>query len=93
MSLANKTLKQGNFKSAQSPNAIIPRYIIENPKDLSEFGKAFRLSRNQKVSFKQYLSDGLTIILTDANITGFHSYCFESKVKENQHPSDFIRIV
>jgi len=92
MALSNKTLKQGNFTTPQYPNEIIERYIIETNNDLSEFVKVFKLTRRQKVDFKQHISDKLTIILQDVNSSGFHSYCFSSKVKAVQHPSDFIRV-
>jgi hypothetical protein len=87
--MINKKLKQGKFKCG---DVIVDRYILENEDDLKAFNKEFDLLRQQKESFPGYFDEGIVIILTERNISGFNSYCFECKDKTSTHPGSFIRV-
>lgn len=93
MALIKTNLKQAMFTSPQSGNKPFPRYVIENEKDLELFCEEIQMLRRQKQSIRECIADGYTIILTDPNRMGYPTYCFETKDKNNTHPSSFHRVI
>lgn len=73
------------------------RYLVETQEDLNAFLKAFP---KNKVMLKEGLTkdlvNGKIVILTDATMSGFSSYCYETVVGDRDistlHPSSFIRV-
>jgi hypothetical protein len=89
-----KKLKRGIFTSPQSGSIEFERYVIENEEDLNKFLKEFphRMTMVGK-RLKESLEEGYIILATDAHpLTGMFTYCFETKDKNNMHPSSFHRV-
>ena len=90
----NKNLKWGIYKSPQSGDAEIERYIIENKNDLKIFNDNFPQINTFGMynNIEQSINEGYVIILTDPHkLTGMPTYCFESK-PDNTHPSSMHRV-
>lgn len=73
------------------------RYVVENQADLNAFFKAF--PENKRFlgdTLKKDLLQGKIIILTDATMSGFSSYCYETVLGDREisevHPTSFIRV-
>lgn len=90
----NKNLKWGIYKSPQSGDVEIERYIVENENDLNAFRDQFPQIKilNMYNNLKQSVNEGYVVILTDPHrMTGMPTYCFESK-PDNTHPSSMHRV-
>lgn len=92
--MLHKKLKSAFFTSPQYNGEVFERYLVENETDLKKFFKTFPQSRKMmEGNLLKSLKEGYTIILTELTISGFNSYCFETKIQEGSkiHPSSFIR--
>lgn len=94
-------MKNSKLKSAiyTNPTGLMrtERYVVETQEDLNAFFKAF--PENKVMLQKTLTADverGKIIILTDATLSGFSSYCYETIVGKRDvitlHPSSFIRV-
>lgn len=92
--MKHKKLKRGIYTSPQSGTQEFERYVIENEQDLKAFAKAFPKAKQFfEDNMRKSLAQGYTIVATDEHpMSGLPTYCFESKDKDNQHPSSFHRV-
>lgn len=73
------------------------RYLVENQEDLKAFFNAF--PKNKEFLGKVLKDDverGKIVLLTDATMSGFSSYCYETVLGDRDisevHPTSFIRV-
>ncbi len=96
--MQNTSLKSALFITQQAPTEQIERYVVEDKNDLELFFKAFPQNRlTMKRTLVNSLADGHTILLCDPTISGFCSFCYETKVEEGTdlstlHPALFVRV-
>ena len=90
----HKHLKRGIYTSSQSVTEQFERYVIENEQDLNAFLNAFpnRMTMMGQ-NMRNALEQGYTIIATDEHpLSKLPTYCYETKDKNDTHPSSFHRV-
>jgi hypothetical protein len=93
--MLHKNLKSAFYTTPQNKEVEFERYLVETEADLKKFFKVFPQSRKMmEASLLKSLSEGYIILLTELTISGFNSYCFETKIQKGSklHPSSFIRV-
>lgn len=92
--MKHKKLKRGIYTSPQSGSLEFERYVIENEQDLNAYLNCFpNRTTMMGENMRKSLAQGYTIVATDEHpLSGLPTYCFESKDKDNQHPSSFHRV-